>query len=141
MHPNQVFVNEAGLYEVLLKSTKPLAKIFTYKLLTDIMPEIRKKGKYILKGSEKKKLDRMNKKLDNYEKELTYYYDKYNFTPSKNGYFYINEDKVIKKGKNITCYSPFVTYTFLSGTIRLDIVKIWRKECNYIKWVILIINH
>ena len=104
MHPNQIFVNEAGLYEVLLKSNKPLAEVFTYKLLSDIMPEIRKKGKYILKGYEKEKLDKMNKKLDNYEKELTYYYDKYDFTPSKNGYFYINEDKVIKKGKNITCF-------------------------------------
>ena len=35
--PNQVFVNEAGLYEVLLKSNKPLAEVFTYKLLTDII--------------------------------------------------------------------------------------------------------
>jgi prophage antirepressor-like protein len=66
--PNQIFVNEAGLYEVLLKSNKPLAEIFTYKLLTDIIPEIRKKGKYILKDSEKKKLDKMNNKLDNYER-------------------------------------------------------------------------
>ena len=40
--PNQIFVNEAGLYEVLLKSNKPSAEIFTYKLLTDVMPEIRK---------------------------------------------------------------------------------------------------
>jgi hypothetical protein len=32
------------------------------------MPEIRKKGEYILKGREKKKLDKMNNKLDNYER-------------------------------------------------------------------------
>ena len=31
----------------------------------------------------------MNNKLDNYKQELTYYYDKYEFTPSENGYFYI----------------------------------------------------
>ena len=37
MHPTQIFVNEAGLYEVLLKSNKPLAEVFTYKLLTDII--------------------------------------------------------------------------------------------------------
>jgi prophage antirepressor-like protein len=104
MHPNQVFVNEAGLYEVLLKSTKPLAELFTYKLLTDIMPEIRKKGKYILKKSEKKKLDKLNNKIDNYQQELTYYYNKYKFEVSKDGYFYINENKVINNGKNITCY-------------------------------------
>jgi len=113
MHPNQVFVNEAGLYEVLLKSSKPLAELFTYKFLTEIMPEIREKGEYIIKGVEKKKLDKINKKLDNYKQELTYYYDKYDFTPSKNGYFYINEDTIIKNGKKIICFSPEGTYTFL----------------------------
>jgi prophage antirepressor-like protein len=35
--PHKIFINESGLYEILLKSTKPLAKIFTYKLLTDII--------------------------------------------------------------------------------------------------------
>ena len=104
MQPRQLFINESGLYEVLSKSTKPIAEIFKNKYFEEIMPELRKKGKYILKDSDKKELDKMNDKLDNYEKELTYYYDKYDFTPSKNGYFYVNEDKVIKKGKNITCF-------------------------------------
>ena len=102
--PNQIFVNEPGLYEVLLKSNKSLAEIFTLKLLTDIMPEIRKKGKYILKETDKKKLDKLNNKLDNYKKELTYYYDKYDFELFTNGYFYINEDIIIKNGKKIKCY-------------------------------------
>ena len=52
--PHKIFINEPRLYEILLKSTKPLAEIFTYKLLTDIMPEIRKKGEYILKNNDKK---------------------------------------------------------------------------------------
>lgn len=46
----------------------------------------------------------MNNKLDNYKQELTYYYDKYNFESSVNGYFYINEDIIIKNGKKIICY-------------------------------------
>ena len=54
MHPNQIFVNEPGLYEVLLKSNKPLAEVFTYKLLTDIMPEIRKKVNIFLKNLKKR---------------------------------------------------------------------------------------
>jgi prophage antirepressor-like protein len=66
--PHKIFINESGLYEILLRSTKSLAKIFTYKLLTEIMPQIREKGEYILKDSEKKKLDKMNNKLDNYER-------------------------------------------------------------------------
>ena len=68
------------------------------------MPEIRKKGKYILKNNEKKKLDKLNNKIDNYQQELTYYYDKYKFKISKDGYFYINEDIVIKKGIKTKCY-------------------------------------
>ena len=35
--PNKIFINESGLYEVLLKSTKPLAEIFTHKLLIEII--------------------------------------------------------------------------------------------------------
>ena len=35
--PHKIFINEPGLYEVLLKSTKPLAEVFTYKFLTEII--------------------------------------------------------------------------------------------------------
>jgi len=68
MQPRQLFINESGLYEVLSKSTKPIAEIFKNKYFEEIMPELRKKGKYILKDSDKKKLDKMNNKLDNYER-------------------------------------------------------------------------
>lgn len=88
----------------MLSSNKKEATTFIEKITLDIMPQIREKGEYILESFNKIKLDKINKKLDNYKQELTYYYDKYDFTPSKNGYFYINEDKVIKKGENITCY-------------------------------------
>jgi prophage antirepressor-like protein len=104
MQPEQIFINESGLYEVLSNSTKPLAKQFMHKYFTDIMPKIRQTGKYILDDTDKKKLDKMNDKLNNYKQELTYYYDKYHFVPSKAGYLYINLDKSIKNGKNINCY-------------------------------------
>ena len=41
IQPHQLFINESGLYELLLKSTKPLAKIFLEKYTQEIMPEIR----------------------------------------------------------------------------------------------------
>ena len=104
MQPRQLFINESGLYEVLTKSTKPIAEIFKNKYFEEIMPIIRKKGKYILKNNDKKKLDKLNNKLDNYKQELTYYYDKYDFEPSNNGYFYINEDITIKKSIKTKCY-------------------------------------
>jgi hypothetical protein len=65
------------------------------------MPEIRKTGKYIIKDNDKKELDKLNTRIDNYKQELLYYFD---FIPSENGYFYINENTVVKNGKKIICY-------------------------------------
>jgi hypothetical protein len=101
---NVIFINESGLYQVLASSTKPLAKTFMEKYFTEIMPKIRRTGEYIVGSNEKKQLDKINKKLNNYKHELTYYYDKYTFIPSKSGYFYIMLDAKIVKGKKITCY-------------------------------------
>jgi prophage antirepressor-like protein len=63
IQPHKIFINESGLYEMLSTSTKPLAKIFMNKYFTDIMPIIRKTGKYILDSSSKKELNKINKKL------------------------------------------------------------------------------
>jgi hypothetical protein len=55
------------------------------KYFKEIMPEIRKTCKYIIKNNDKKELDKLNIKVNNYKQELLYYYDKYDFTLSKNG--------------------------------------------------------
>ena len=65
----QLFVNEYGLYQLLTNSTKPLAKIYMNKYINEIMPQIRKTGKFILDDGNKQKLDIINKKLNNIKKE------------------------------------------------------------------------
>ena len=64
MQPRAKFINESGLYELLSISTKPLAKIFMDRYFTDIMPEIRKNGKYILSKQEMNKTTEINKELE-----------------------------------------------------------------------------
>ena len=107
---NTNFINEAGLYELLNKSTKPTAIKFKFEIFNNVIPTLRKTGEYIISGNEKKILKSINKKLenklDNYKKELEYYYDKYEFIPSSGGYIYINEVKMISNGKKITGYKP-----------------------------------
>lgn len=107
---NTNFINESGLYELLNKSTKPIALKFKFEIFNNIMPTLRKTGEYIMSNDEKKSLKNINKqlenKLDNYRAELEYYYDKYNFLPSKKGYIYINEVKMISKGEKIIGYKP-----------------------------------
>jgi len=50
------FINETGLYELLSSSNKPIAKQFMDKYFKEIMPEIRKNGKYILDQKSKTEL-------------------------------------------------------------------------------------
>ena len=102
---NTKFVNESGLYEVLSKSTKPLAKVFLNKYFTEIMPQIRKTGKYISNKNDMNKIQKLNEKIDNYKTELNYYDDKYKFAPSTHGYIYICEDNQVKNGIQIKCFT------------------------------------
>lgn len=97
--PKTKFINEFGLYSLLTKSNKPVAKLFLQKYLIEIMPEIRKTGKYIVTNSEQTKINKLNEKIENYKTELNYYDNKYKFVTSPHGYIYINEDKQIKNGK------------------------------------------
>ncbi len=90
---NTNFINEAGLYQLLTKSAKPIAKAFMNKYLNEIMPTIRKTGKYILKEEDKEKLDKINEKLNNYKKELEYYSNKYSL------FFSIKKTNRVKKIK------------------------------------------
>jgi hypothetical protein len=103
IHPNTSFINESGLYEVLSKSSKPLAKIFIDKYFKEIMPEIRKTGKYISNKNDMNEIKKLNSKINNYKTELNYY-DNYKFEPSEYGYLYINENNQTKDGKSIKCY-------------------------------------
>jgi len=121
MQPNQIFINESGLYEVLTKSTKLLAKEFLKKYLINIMPTIRKTGKYISNNNDMNKIKKLNNKIDNYKTELNYYDTKYKFDPSNYGYLYINEDNQIKNGIKQKCFK--IGYC-LDMKKRVDIYKV-----------------
>jgi prophage antirepressor-like protein len=58
--PHKKFINEAGIYQLLSISNKPLAKVFMDKYFQEIMPKIRQNGEYILNSKDKNKLDNLN---------------------------------------------------------------------------------
>ena len=101
--PNTIFINESGLYQILSNSTKPIAKLFMNKYFTEIMPQIRKFGKYEVSKEEMKKIKNLNQKIDNYKQELSHF-EKKDYEKSKNGYFYICEDITIYNGKEMRCF-------------------------------------
>ena len=56
IQPHKIFINEPGLYEFLSTSTKPLARIFMDKYFINIMPTIRKTGKYVMDKLNKQRI-------------------------------------------------------------------------------------
>ena len=113
---NTLFINESGLYEVLSKSTKPIAKIFMNKYFTDIMPQIRKSGIYVSSKKDLNKINELNSKLNNLKDKVNNLKDennfldnKHRFHPSSNGYAYINQTTCICKGKKKKCYKFGIT--------------------------------
>lgn len=51
-NPNLTFMSEAGLYAIVLRSTKPAARRFSKWLRTDVLPTLRRTGSYSVSGSD-----------------------------------------------------------------------------------------
>jgi prophage antirepressor-like protein len=90
---SSIFINEAGLYQLLSNSTKPLASKFRDELFTIILPQIRQNGMYKLKENDNNKLKKLNQKLiikiKKVNEENNYYEDKHIYKPTSNSYIYI----------------------------------------------------
>jgi prophage antirepressor-like protein len=68
-HPNTVYINEKGIYNFLIKSRMDSAKDFQIWLINDVLPNLRKHGKYEINKKIKQKLKNLNKKIIKLEKD------------------------------------------------------------------------
>lgn len=98
-------VDEAGIYILLNKSTKPIANQFRDELFSNILPEYRKTGNIKSNTSEKLKLKKLTKKLQLIQKEqsikrLTT--KKYNNLSGK-GFVYVLKVKTLRDGRENHC--------------------------------------
>ena len=67
-HPNTVFINEIGLYTFLIKSKMKEAIEFQLWLVSEVLPNLRKYGKYEVNKKIKTKLKNLNNKIKELEK-------------------------------------------------------------------------
>ena len=65
-----VYVNESGLYAVLIRSRSKVAKTFQEWLIEDVLPQIRKQGVYEVQKKLKEELKELEQKLKQTQKEL-----------------------------------------------------------------------
>jgi prophage antirepressor-like protein len=92
-HPNTVYINEKGMYSFLMKSKMKNAQKFQYWLINDVLPNLRKHGKFELNKKIKLKLKKLNTKIKMLEKNNKIL--KNNMTKHKypkGTYIYIIED-------------------------------------------------
>ena len=97
-HPNTIYINESGLYNFLISSRMKKAKEFQLWLINEVLPNIRKYGKYEVNKKLKLKLKNLNKKIKLLEKQNETL--KKNMTKNKypkGMYIYILEDEKLFK--------------------------------------------
>jgi len=70
VHDHAIFVNEPGLYELIFRSKRKDAKIFKKWISSDVIPSIRKVGKYEFDQGTKKDIGKLNEQLDDYKKKI-----------------------------------------------------------------------
>ena len=68
-HPNTVYINEKGIYNFLMKSRMKSAKEFQQWLINEVLPNLRKHGKYEINKKIKQKLKNLNKKIIKLQKD------------------------------------------------------------------------
>jgi prophage antirepressor-like protein len=59
-HPNKLYLTEAGLYSLMIKSKKPAAKKFSIWITHEVLPNLRKYGTYKLVRSYQNTLNELN---------------------------------------------------------------------------------
>ena len=71
IHPQTIFINESGLYDLVLGSKKSMAKKFRKWITDDVLPSIRKTGKYQIQkqidnisAKERHEMEMESKRLD-----------------------------------------------------------------------------
>lgn len=65
-----IFINEAGLYELVLRSKMPKAIEFKRWVTQDVIPAIRKTGTYTIEKKYENKLKNLNEQIKTYKKRI-----------------------------------------------------------------------
>ena len=145
-HPQTVMIDEGGIYKLLDKSNKPIAKQFRDELFSDIIPELRDKGEFKFNQKDRNKLDNIKTKLKKTTHKLhlikkeqqihSKTKKQYNNLSGK-GFIYILKVKTIQDGKEKQCHK--IGYasnlnkrlaTYKTGNPDVELVHQENVNCN-----------
>ena len=145
-HPQTVMIDEGGIYKLLDKSNKPIAKQFRDELFSDIIPELRDKGEFKFTQKDRQKLESIKIKLKKTTQKLKLLSKEqsiqnstkkqYNNLSGK-GFIYILKVKTIQDGKEKQCYKIGYTTnlnkrlaTYKTGNPDIELAHQENVNCN-----------
>ena len=99
-HGDTIYINEFGLYNLLFKSKMKKAVEFQYWIVNDVLPKLRKFGKYEVNKKIKLKLKNLNNKIK--QLQISNNILKNNMTKNKypiGGHVYVIYDETVNKYK------------------------------------------
>ena len=67
---NTIFINETGLYELILKSKMKKSIKFKNWIVEEVLPTIRRTGKYVIEKKYKSKLEKIKSELNKYKQKV-----------------------------------------------------------------------
>jgi prophage antirepressor-like protein len=130
-HPNTVYINEKGIYSFLIKSRMKNAKDFQLWLINEVLPNLRKYGKYELNKKIKLKLKKLNKKIKILEKNniiLKNNMTKHKY-PKGTHIYIIEDDKKYKIGYTDNLEKRLQTYNTGKAN-KLEYVYYKKTKCG-----------
>ena len=139
IQPHTKMINEPGLYLLLSKSNKELAKKLLEKMMVDVLPSIRKKGSYSVKADEKVKLRKLTQKLKLKSREQLLHNKtstRYANTTGE-GFIYVLKIRALQNGTSKKCYKIGYTTnltkrlaTYKTGNPDVELVHHENVKCN-----------
>ncbi len=137
IQPHMKMTNETGIYIILTKSKKPVAKQFRDSLYKEILPKLREQGEYKFGVNDKKKLVALTQKLKNYQSEVKRTHKQSFPDKTGKGFIYVLKVPTTKNGANKTCYKVGYTAnlekrlaTYKTGNPDIELVHQENVECN-----------
>jgi prophage antirepressor-like protein len=130
-HPNTVYINEKGIYSFLIKSRMKNAKEFQFWLINEVLPNLRKHGKYQLNKKIKLKLKNLNKKIKILEKNNKVLHNNMtkNKYPQGTHIYIIEDDKKYKIGYTDDLKKRLQTYNTGKAN-KLEYVYYKKTKCG-----------
>jgi len=139
IQPHMKMISEAGIFTILDKSTKPMAIELRQKLLSNVLPSIRKNGKYEATLDDKLKIKKLTQKLKLKSREqLLHNKTRKTYTNSTGkGFIYVLKVKALHNGDEKQCYKIGYTInlnkrlaTYKTGNPDVELAHHENVNCN-----------